>query len=73
MQVSERRQTPREARGVTLHCDACDRDLAVVFPYGATVLKRQQLIKRATDEHRKIGCAAAADLGRAFRIDYQRQ
>jgi hypothetical protein len=73
MQISERRQTAREAKGVTMRCDGCDRDFGVVFPYGATALKRQRLMKAAADEHRKIGCVkGTTDEGRVFRIDRPR-
>lgn len=72
IQVSERREKVAEARGATLRCESCNRDFAVVFPYGCTPLKRQQLVKKAADEHRKIGCVGAADLGRKFEISYRR-
>jgi hypothetical protein len=73
MRVSERRQKAPEAKGVTMHCDGCEQDFGVLFPYGTTALKRQQLMKAAADEHRKIGCTAgeAADR-RVYQLNYAR-
>lgn len=73
MRVAEHREKPQEAKGVTMHCDGCDRDFGVMFPSGTTQLKRQQLMKAAADEHRKIGCTAGESADRRlYRIDYAR-
>jgi hypothetical protein len=73
MRVAEHRQKPTEAKGATLHCDACGSDFAVVFPYGSSKLKRQQLVKAAADEHRRIGCTAGAACDRrVYTMNYQR-
>lgn len=73
LRVAERRERPQEAKGVTMHCDGCGKDFGVIFPYGTTVLKRQQLMKAAADEHRKIGCTAGESADRRlYQINYAR-
>lgn len=74
MSVSENREKPVEARGATLRCDGCGNDFGVIFPYGATALKRQQLMKAAADEHRKIGCSVgASEDRRLYTLNYARK
>lgn len=73
LRVAERRERPVEAKGVTMHCDGCDRDFGVVFPSNCTVQKRQQLMKAAADEHRKIGCTAGESSDRrVYQLNYAR-
>lgn len=73
MSISERRERPMQAKGVTMHCDGCNADFGVLFPYGCTMLKRQQLMKAAADEHRKIGCTVGiADESRVYQLNYAR-
>lgn len=66
--------TPQTAKGVRLKCEACDKTISVMFPSNCTALERQQLIKDAADEHRRIGCTAGVvEDGRKFDIWYPRQ
>jgi hypothetical protein len=74
MRVSEHKEKPQEAKGATLHCDGCGNDFGVIFPSACTSLKRQQLIKAAADEHRKIGCTVGmADERRVYQMNYARK
>jgi tRNA G26 N,N-dimethylase Trm1 len=69
----EHREKPQEARGVKLHCDACDKDVMIAFPYYCTALQRQQIIKKAADEHRQVMCTALDTVAaRKFQILYPR-
>lgn len=74
MSFSEDREKPVEAKGATLHCDGCNQDFGVIFPYGCTALKRQQLMKAAADEHRKIGCSVGvSEDRRLYTLNYARK
>lgn len=66
-------QKPQEAKGARLHCDACDKDVVVAFPYYCTALERQRIIKQAADEHRRITCSAKDSVAeRKYQIWYPR-
>ena len=64
--------TPVAAKQVRLLCPHCNNSVYVVLPYRPTVLRRQQLIREAIDEHRRLCVKAPSEAGRVFRIDYPR-
>jgi hypothetical protein len=74
MSFAQSTATPQTAKGARLRCEACGKTISVMFPWGGTVLDRQQLIKDAADEHRRIGCTSGiVEDGRKFDIWYPRQ
>lgn len=73
MSFYESRATPQTAKGARLKCDACDKTISVMFPYDCTLLQRQQIIRDACDEHRRIGCTdGQVEDGRKYEIWYPR-
>lgn len=74
MSFHQSKATPQTAKGARLKCDGCQKTISVMFPYGCTVLGRQQLIRDACDEHRRIACTAGVvEDGRKYEIWYPRQ
>lgn len=66
--------TPGKAKGARLKCEACNKTISVMFPWGITWLERQNLIRDAADEHRRVGCTAGVtEDKRKFDIWYPRQ
>jgi tRNA G26 N,N-dimethylase Trm1 len=56
------------AREAMTKCSACGKMCFVTFPYYLTALKRQQIIKKALDEHRKVCTAGDATMARSYEI-----
>ena len=74
MSFQQTTATPETAKGARLKCDACGKTVSVMFPAGITWIQRQNLIRDAGDEHRRIGCTAGEVTdGRKFEIWYPRQ
>ena len=56
------------AKEAMARCSACGKMCFVSFPYYMTMLNRQQVIKKALDEHRKVCTAGDAEQKRTYEI-----
>jgi tRNA G26 N,N-dimethylase Trm1 len=56
------------AKEAMARCHACGKMCFVTFPYYMTMLNRQQIIKAALDEHRKVCTAGPTDMHRTYEI-----
>lgn len=73
LRVSERRVAPLAAREVNFKCSECKRSGTVYIPMDATREQRQDRIRAALDEHRRIGCTVRdASARRTYEITYPR-
>jgi hypothetical protein len=70
--ITEERQTAAKAKQVRLLCPHCSASVFVDVPVGCTALVRQERIKDAVDEHRRL-CPSLDSTGEVvYRIDYPR-
>lgn len=56
------------AKEAMARCSACGKMCFVSFPYYMTMLNRQQVMKAALDEHRKVCTAGTAEQARSYEI-----
>ena len=56
------------AKEAMAKCSACGKMCFVTFPYYMTMLNRQQVMKAALDEHRKVCTAGTIDQTRTYEI-----
>jgi hypothetical protein len=74
MSFQQSTASPMMAKGARLKCEACDKTISVMFPSNCTAIMRQQLIRNAADEHRRVVCTVGVvEDGRKFDIWYPRQ
>ena len=70
--IGETRDTAVAAKEVRLLCPNCSASVYVSVPYGCTYLVRQEKIKAAVDEHRRL-CPSVESVNEVvYRIDYPR-
>jgi hypothetical protein len=70
--ITEERQTAALAKQVRLLCPHCSASVYVDVPVGCAALARQEKIKAAVDEHRRL-CPSVESVNEVvYRIDYPR-
>lgn len=60
--------TVEHAKEATAKCSACGKMCFVTFPFYLTALKRQQILKAALDEHRKVCTVGNSEQHRSYEI-----
>ena len=60
--------TVEKSREAMTKCSACGKMCFVTFPFYLTALKRQQILKAALDEHRKVCTVGDAAMARSYEI-----
>lgn len=70
--ISETREAPAVAKEVKLLCPHCSASVFVSVPYGSTSLARQEFIKEAVEEHRRLCPSLESSNEVVYRIDYPR-
>jgi hypothetical protein len=73
LSVAESRIGAGEAKHATMRCSACLKNCFVSFPFEPTKLQRQQIMKAALDEHRRVCTVGQAEDYRSFHIEYGRK
>lgn len=58
----------QDAKEATAKCSACGKMCFVTFPFYMTALNRQQVLKAALDEHRRVCTVGTADQARSYEI-----
>ena len=72
MRISETRESPLIAKTIRLICPHCNGTCFPDLPYKPTAEQRQQAIRNAIEEHRKICTAAPVEAERVYEITYPR-
>ena len=70
--IGETRQQATVAKQVRLLCPHCSASVYVDVPVGCTSLTRQEKIKDAVDEHRRLCASVESENEVVYRIDYPR-
>lgn len=70
--LRESRQAPGAAREIQFTCGLCKKNAYAMLPYAPTSGQRQQIIKAALDEHRRVCTAAPPEVQRTYEIWYPR-
>ena len=70
--IREDRETVAQAKELRLLCPHCSGTVYVTLEYPFTTIRRQEAIRAAIDEHRKLCAKAPPEAQRVYRIDYPR-
>jgi len=72
LRVSEPRQGPGEALHATARCLTCGKQAFVTFAWGITAAQRQEGLRAALNEHRKLCPVGHPEDFRSYVITYPR-